>query len=389
MQVRVLLGRAHDERSPTVQALLAEALLRLAGVAASASAVSSTFCDFAWAGWPGARPAARGGAGAPDTPGRASGARERLRDRASGAPASSELCRRFDLAEASSPRCWSLWDLASGGLRRGARGEVYLVFDAGRSAPTTSRDTGTRTCLSFSSCRGGGNAGRDGYRGVHIRAGRRPLARPGDGGAHSTAEIDGCDQAELWAAFRCVEPSAGGRSLGLGLAFRFEWRRATGRRVPARAVVAPGAAPARDPCGVPGVRGAPPGLRGPRDGPRRPHGDPACTWRRASPCGPRAPRSPSSTGSGPWRAYRRTEPASWSRARPPPGVWRRTRAGLPEARLSFRNRLEAWWSLSCRELTFFMRLLFLSHYFPPEERARQPRRGGVPGVGAPGTRSTW
>ena len=345
LAVQVLPDGAHDERSPMYQALLAEALLRLAGVAASASAVSSTPSGLRVAELAGS--AGRRLAGALEPLTHPDGDPALVNDCAMGqAPRFLELCHRFDLAAASSPPCWSLWDLPSAGYGGVRGGEVYLVFDAGPLGPDHQPGHGHADCLSFElSWRGQRvvtDTGVFTYEPGHVRSRDRGTA------AHSTVEIDGRDQAELWAAFRCgsrprvvdrsvsAPPSDSNGDVRLAGEYRGpgrSWRWVRHRRE--IRVVSPGSAAPHlafvDRVTAPGDHTAT----------LRVHLAPGLSVRAEGPAlavldGERAVARVSSDGFGIVESRSPYHPAF--------GV-EHERVCL-EARLSFRDRLEAWWSLS-------------------------------------------
>jgi uncharacterized heparinase superfamily protein len=201
---QVLPDGSHDERSPMYQALLAEALLRLAEVA-------------------GQSPRAEAGAirDAADAAGRRllrslaclvhpDGGYALVNDTAFGiAPTLDSLMRRFGLVAEHRPdgHPWSLEAAGYVGYRRAGGG--YLVFDGGPIGPDHQPGHGHADTLSFELSHRGRRLITDtGVFTYTPGAGRRY-----DRGtsAHNTIEIDGRDQSELWGAFRCGRrTSAGG-----------------------------------------------------------------------------------------------------------------------------------------------------------------------------------
>lgn len=196
---QVLGDGTHDERSPMYQSILAEALLRLAEVASAsgASGAESVVAQSARAG--------RAMLGSLADLSHPDGEIALLNDAAFGeAPTVGALGRRFGgAAEASlettqGPVVWSLPDAGYHGARWR---EGYLVFDGGPLGPDHQPGHGHADALSFELSHQGERLVTDTgvftYEAGPIRTHDRSTA------AHSTIQVDGCEQAELWGAFRC------------------------------------------------------------------------------------------------------------------------------------------------------------------------------------------
>ena len=192
--VQVLADGCHDERSPMYQAALAEALLRLAGVARSCAGPE----------------AAEIGSLAGDAGARLASSLERLthpdgeialiNDAALGeTPNAAALRARFALERPGSMR--GPWSLEAAGFI-GWSGETgYLVLDGGPIGPDHQPGHGHAGALSFEASHRGvrlvTDTGVFTYDQGETRAWDRSTA------GHSTVEVDGRDQSEVWAAFRC------------------------------------------------------------------------------------------------------------------------------------------------------------------------------------------
>jgi uncharacterized heparinase superfamily protein len=209
------------------QALLAEALLRLAAVARrfpvpEAARVATVVVD---AGRCLAESLAR--LVHPD------GGYALLNDCALGiAPPWAALAARFGLLVKQSPAAWALHDAGYAGLDRDG---VWLVFDSGPLGPDHQPGHGHADTLGFELSLSGErvitDTGVGGYEAGVGRAYDRGTA------AHSTVMVDGCDQAELWGAFRCgrrpaVEPvrQVGDDALAGGYTMRLAGGRALHHR---------------------------------------------------------------------------------------------------------------------------------------------------------------
>ena len=214
---QILADGSHDERSPMYQALLAEALLRLAAVARRSPAPEATRV-LAVAGDAGRRLAASLARMVhPD------GGYALLNDCALGiAPPWAALAARFGLPEQQPAASWVLRDAGYAGMDRAG---AWLVFDSGPLGPDHQPGHGHADTLGFELSLGGERVVTDtGVGGYEPGAGR---AHDRSTAAHSTVAVDGCDQAELWGAFRCgrrpaVEPvrQVGEDTLGGGYAMR-------------------------------------------------------------------------------------------------------------------------------------------------------------------------
>jgi uncharacterized heparinase superfamily protein len=196
LAVQVLPDGCHDERSPMYQALLAEALLRLAGVASA--------CDGEAARNIG-RLASEAGLRLAVTLAQLThpdGNLALLNDAAfDEAPTIGQLQARFGLAGVDAQRTCSPWELPAAGYAGVHGGEFYLVFDAGPLGPDCQPGHGHADTLSFELSSHGNrvvcDTGVMTYEPGPVRAADRGT------GAHNTIAVDGRDQSELWGAFRC------------------------------------------------------------------------------------------------------------------------------------------------------------------------------------------
>lgn len=194
---QVLSDGVHEERSPMYQALLAEALLRLSEVASGmqeprATEVSEMACRAGKA-----LAASLGQLVHPD------GDIALLNDSALGAaPTPEALARRFTLPLCPTPPKDAVpWALPAGGYW-GIRGEgTYLIFDAGPLGPDHQPGHGHADTLSFELAHRGQRLVTD--TGVFTYEVGEARAYDRGTAAHNTVQVDGGDQAELWAAFRC------------------------------------------------------------------------------------------------------------------------------------------------------------------------------------------
>jgi hypothetical protein len=119
------------------------------------------------------------------------------------APTWAALARRFGdelPAESYPPRAvWLLGDAGYAGYRRDS-GD-YLVFDSGPIGPDHQPGHGHADALSFELSHRGRRIVTD--TGVFTYAAGRTRQHDRGTAAHNTIEIDGRDQSELWASFRC------------------------------------------------------------------------------------------------------------------------------------------------------------------------------------------
>jgi len=195
---QVLQDGTHEERSPMYQALLAEALLRLAEVAGcSARARAREIRTFAEAAGR-AMLASLGRFVHPD------GDYALFNDCALGiAPTIAELNQRFP-EHLSSPTgtgggVWRLHDAGYMGWESAAGG--YMIYDAGAMGPDHQPGHGHADVLSFELSHHGRRVVTDtgvySYNAGDIRSYDRGTS------AHNTLQLDNFEQAELWSAFRC------------------------------------------------------------------------------------------------------------------------------------------------------------------------------------------
>ena len=196
LERQVLADGTHDERSPMYQAILTEALLRLAEVAGCSGADQAREVrDLV-----GPRAAALHGSlpylTHPD------GQYALLNDAAMGvAPTVAVLSRRFSSQVRPNAQV-SRWSLESSGYRGWSEptGD-YLVFDTGPIGPDHQPGHGHADTLSFEMSIKGRRVFTDTGVGTYEEGSARSYDRSTR--AHNTIELDGADQAELWAAFRC------------------------------------------------------------------------------------------------------------------------------------------------------------------------------------------
>lgn len=194
---QVLEDGTHEERSPMYQAFLAEGLLRLRGVAASS--VGSRAEAIADLSGSSGRRLVRSLAHLvhPD------GDYALLNDCSlKSAPSLGQLAARFGIgASIDSPED-SHWALPQAGyLGWRARGGNYFVFDVGPIGPDHQPGHGHADALSFELSTHGRRLLTD----TGVFSYERGASRMADRGtaAHNTAEIDGRNQSEVWASFRC------------------------------------------------------------------------------------------------------------------------------------------------------------------------------------------
>jgi uncharacterized heparinase superfamily protein len=197
---QVLADGTHDERSPMYQSLLAEALLRLEGVAADSSHTLAA---------PVRAVASKAGRALVESLGRLvhpDGEIALLNDSALGeAPQLASLLERFSpgvQGESSSlDRARAPWHLPGAGYLGWSDGSTYLILDAGPLGPDHQPGHGHADVLSFELSHHGRRLVTD--TGVLTYDPGPARAWDRGTGAHNTVQVDGLDQAELWAAFRC------------------------------------------------------------------------------------------------------------------------------------------------------------------------------------------
>ena len=191
---QVLGDGTHYERSPMYQALIAEPLLRLGGVAASSTGeAASRVRDLC----------RRVGVSMVQTLGlltHPDGDYALVNDTSLGsAPTLAELSTRFSLKLVIPEGAWHLQRAGYMGMR--SRDGTYLIFDAGDIGPAYQPGHGHADTLSLELSHRGERLLTD--TGIHTYAvGNVRLSDRGTA-AHNTVEIDGRNQAELWGAFRC------------------------------------------------------------------------------------------------------------------------------------------------------------------------------------------
>jgi hypothetical protein len=219
LPVQLLPDGAHDERSPMYQSLLCAALLRLAAVAAASEAPRAGQVG-GLAREAGLRMlASLGRLVHPD------GDFALVNDCALGEAAPlAALHRRFGVAEP--PPVAGTWDLPAAGYS-GWRGDgAYLVFDSGPIGPDHQPGHGHADTLAFELSSQGRRLVCDTGVGTYEPGAERAWDRGTAG--HSTVEVDGRDQSELWGAFRCgrrarvVGRSVEGEDSGLRLMGEYE-----------------------------------------------------------------------------------------------------------------------------------------------------------------------
>jgi hypothetical protein len=190
---QVLADGTHDERSPMYQALLAEALLRLAEVAGPSHAGESV------------RSMARAGGevlvGSLRALSHPDGQIALFNDAAfREAPGVGVLERRFATPADDVPED-DAWALPAAGYYGMRRGELYVAFDAGPIGPDHLPGHGHADALSFELT----HDGRRLFTDTGVMTYEPGPSRKWDRGtaAHSTVQVDGLDQSELWGAFGC------------------------------------------------------------------------------------------------------------------------------------------------------------------------------------------
>lgn len=191
---QILLDEVHDERSPMYQALLAHALLRLEEVAKASARLESTEVAV-MSGTTGAR-LLRGLRQFvhPD------GDYALVNDSVLGiAPSLAELEARFPSADCGV-------EAERGGSTRSGYcawrdGDSYLLFDGGPIGPDHQPGHGHADNLSFELSAAGRRLITDTGVFSYAEGPHRDYDRSTK--AHNTVEIDGQNQAEVWAAFRC------------------------------------------------------------------------------------------------------------------------------------------------------------------------------------------
>jgi hypothetical protein len=237
LRSQVLADGSHEERSPMYQAQLAEALLRLAEVAAQSPAPSASSI-LAAARDAGVRMlAALGQMVHPD------GEYALLNDTALGvAPTLRSLLNRFDVAMPASDR--PTWALPAAGLSGCRGGDRYLIFDAGPIGPDHQPGHGHAGALSFELSLRGRRIVTD--TGVLTYASGPARRYDRSTAAHNTIEIDRRDQSDVWGAFRCgrrssvvpVPPEAGKEGATFAGACRAPGRRGSRSVLHERRIVA-------------------------------------------------------------------------------------------------------------------------------------------------------
>ena len=195
---QVLADGVHDERSPMYQALLTEAILRLAEVARGSARVQAREI----------RALAQGAGRAmlrslermvhPD------GGYALLNDAAHGiAPPLAALHARFDAPADDEKTRRGAWSLDSGGYCGYSHGDGhYLIFDNGPIGPDHQPGHGHADTLSFELSHRHRRVITD--TGVVTYSAGRARQYDRSTAAHNTVEIDGRDQCELWGSFRCA-----------------------------------------------------------------------------------------------------------------------------------------------------------------------------------------
>jgi hypothetical protein len=197
LRTQLLADGSHQERSPMYQALLTEALLRLAEVAArSPKSDARTVHHLAFGdGQRLLRSLAH--LVHPD------GGYALVNDSAFGvAPSFSALVRRFGLESGSAHRRSAWAPGASGYVGYADSTNGYLLFDGGPVGPDHQAGHGHADTLSFELSARGSRVLTDTGVFTYATGGARQHDR--STAAHNTIEIDGRDQAELWGAFRCA-----------------------------------------------------------------------------------------------------------------------------------------------------------------------------------------
>ncbi len=217
---QVLSDGVHEERSPSYQARICEALLRLAEVGKALGGEAGARVERC------AGEAGRRRVGALSRLTHSDGEVALLNDSGIGwAATARQLAARFDLPDAGAPD--GFWALESAGFAGVDRQGFSLVVDGGPIGPDHQPGHGHADTLTFELSVGGRRLITD--TGVFTyEPGDQRLADRGTA-AHNTVQLDDRDQCELWSAFRCgrrpkVGPIEVRRTDGGGVVIRGEYR---------------------------------------------------------------------------------------------------------------------------------------------------------------------
>jgi uncharacterized heparinase superfamily protein len=197
LALQVLADGSHEERTPMYQALLAEALLRLAEVAGQVPGEQATRIAALAGSAGGSLLKTLGALTHPD------GEYALLNDTSLGdAPTFDDLLRRFASAGGTLPATpGGAWQLSSAGYF-GIRDQgTSFVFDAGPLGPDHQPGHGHADMLSFEMSHRGRRLITDTGAFTYDPGASRQWDR--GTAAHNTVEVDERDQSELWGAFRC------------------------------------------------------------------------------------------------------------------------------------------------------------------------------------------
>jgi len=190
---QVLDDGVHDERSPMYQALLAQALLRLAEVGDQVAGPRAAEITGLSRSAGGRLLRGLGHLVHPD------GDYALVNDCALGvAPTLAQLQARFPATDGGQTE---LGQNGGSGYCSWRQGTSYLLFDAGPLGPDYQPGHGHADNLSFELSVAGGRLITD--TGVFSYAEGREREIDRSTAAHNTVEVDGQNQADVWAAFRC------------------------------------------------------------------------------------------------------------------------------------------------------------------------------------------
>jgi hypothetical protein len=195
LRIQILPDGSHDERSPMYQALLAEALLRLAEVAQRSPAPIGEEIGVLARRNGLAMLAALEKLSHPD------GEVALLNDCSLGeAPTAGALRARFGAGD-EEPAREGVWSLRAAGYMGWRNGDGYAVFDAGAMGPDYQPGHGHADTLGLELSQRGRRLLTDTGTYTYEPGAERSYDR--GTAAHNTIQLDGRDQAELWSAFRC------------------------------------------------------------------------------------------------------------------------------------------------------------------------------------------
>ncbi len=195
ISAQLLPDGTHEERSPMYQALLAEALLRLAEVAERSSAPKGAQIGSL------ARSSGLAMLAALEKLSHPDGGAALLNDCSlSETPTAAALRKRFGGGDGEAAGV-GMWSLPAAGYLGWRKGGDYLVFDAGPIGPDHQPGHGHADTLGFELSHRGRRLLTDTGTYTYEPGLQRSYDR--STAAHNTLQLDGRDHAELWGAFRC------------------------------------------------------------------------------------------------------------------------------------------------------------------------------------------